>query len=130
MKAADELNEAASKVGAGTSAGAQYEQVKKDFELDYYRDEVPRALEQSTDGMERVAGIVKAMKAFAHPGTHGHKPADLNGAIRSTLAVARNTIRYVADVHEDFGELPDVQCQISDISQVILNSATSMPLRP
>jgi signal transduction histidine kinase len=48
-------------------------------------------------------------------------PARLNEALLSTLTVARNELKYVADVETDLGELPLVVCSLSDLNQVFLN---------
>ncbi|MGH9446141.1 MAG: PAS domain S-box protein, partial [Terriglobia bacterium] len=90
-------------------------------ESDYYRDEVPKSLTQTLDGVNRVATIVSAMKDFAHPGHSEMSAADLNRALESTLIVARNEIKYVADVETDFGDLPAVFCNLGDLNQVFLN---------
>jgi two-component system NtrC family sensor kinase len=47
--------------------------------------------------------------------------ADLNRALLSTLTVARNELKYVADVETEFGNLPMVVCNIGDLNQVFLN---------
>lgn len=96
-------------------------QAEETADLDYLRDEVPKAVRQSLDGIERVATIVRAMKDFAHP-DHGERTAaDLNRALESTLTVARNELKYVADVETDFRELPPVPCRLGDLNQVFLN---------
>jgi two-component system, NtrC family, sensor kinase len=61
------------------------------------------------------------MKEFAHPDQAEKKYADLNQAIRSTLVVAHNEYKYVAEIDTEFGELPAVQCYLGEINQVILN---------
>jgi signal transduction histidine kinase len=62
------------------------------------------------------------MKDFSHPGGEEKVSADLNKAIESTITVARNEWKYVADMVVDFDpNLPDVPCFIGDINQVILN---------
>jgi signal transduction histidine kinase len=61
------------------------------------------------------------MREFAHPPTTEMAPADLNAAIENTLIVAANEYRYVAELETDFAELPPVDCNIGDISQVLLN---------
>ncbi len=48
-------------------------------------------------------------------------PVDLNHAVRSTLTIATNEYRYVADLKTDLGESPPVVCHIGEINQVILN---------
>ena len=68
-----------------------------------------------------MAGIVRAMKAFAHPGQEHKALADLNKALTNALIVARNELKYVADVETDFGDLPPLYCNIGDLNQVFLN---------
>lgn len=95
--------------------------VRRQADIEYLEREIPRALEQSLDGVNRVASIVHAMKSFAHPGGQEKKTADLNKALAGALIVARNEIKYVADVETDFGELPPLRCHIADLNQVFLN---------
>jgi len=90
-------------------------------DLEYLGVEMPKALRQSLDGVARVATIVKAMKDFAHPAQNQKMPANLNEALASTLVVARNELKYVADVETDFADLPTVECHLSDLNQVFLN---------
>jgi signal transduction histidine kinase len=61
------------------------------------------------------------MKAFAHPGQKEKVAADLNRALADTLTVARNELKYVAEIETDFGELPPVVCHLGDLNQVFLN---------
>ena len=88
---------------------------------DFIVEQIPRAFTRSLEGLERVASIVRAMKAFAHPGTESKAPADLNDALTSTVIVCRNEYKYVADVETSFGELPPVVCQLGELNQVFLN---------
>ncbi len=93
-----------------------------DSDIDYLREDIPKAIEQSLEGLDRVAGIVRAMKEFSHPGGDTRQPIDLNRAIESTLTVSRNEWKYVADVVTDFDpELPLVPCLAGDVNQVVLN---------
>ena len=79
------------------------------------------AIDQTLQGVERIATIVRAMKAFGHPSGEQKAPADLNQAVRDTLIVANNAFKYVADVVTELGELPPVWCHLGDINQVLLN---------
>ena len=90
-------------------------------DLDYLLKEIPLALSQSIDGVERVASIVGAMKDFSHPGAE-KVPIDINHAIENTLTVARNTWKYIAVVQTQFeASLPLVPCLPGEFNQVILN---------
>jgi PAS domain S-box-containing protein len=91
-------------------------------DLDYLLAEVPKAIAQSLDGVKRVADIVGALKAFSHPDEGDRKSVDLGKALQSTLVVARNEYKYVADVVTDLKpDLPLVPCLPGEINQVFLN---------
>jgi signal transduction histidine kinase len=90
-------------------------------ELNFLRDEVPRAIERTIEGAERVATIVRAMKEFSHPDASEKMPADVNRALQNMLMIARNEYKYVATVDLQCGELPEVMCNVGELSQVFLN---------
>jgi len=98
---------------------AQAAEAKADVE--YLAAEIPAAVSQSLEGVERVASLVRAMKSFSYKDSTEQAYADLNEAIRTTLTVARNEVKYVADVTLELGELPDVMCHLGDLNQVFLN---------
>ncbi len=96
--------------------------VRQSIEWDFLRTEVPKAFDQLLDGVNRVATIVRTMKDFSHVDRSSEKaPADLNKAIESTLIVARNEVKYVADVETQLGALPPIHCHLGDLNQVFLN---------
>ncbi len=91
-------------------------------DLDYLMEEIPKAIDQSLEGIERVAKIVRSMKEFSHPSGEEKQPVDLNKAIETTVTVARNEWKYVSEVETDLdASLPLVPCHAGDINQVILN---------
>jgi len=100
---------------------AELQQVEEASDCAFLLEEVPRAIAQTLEGVDRVATIVRAMKEFAHPEGKEMAAADLNKALLSTLTVARNELKYVADVETDFAELPLVVCNVGDLNQVFLN---------
>lgn len=89
-------------------------------DLDFLFADVPDALARVREGAERVAAIVRAMKAFAHP-----RPAramvDLNAELDLTLVIARNEYKYAADVELVRGDIPLVCCDAGHLDQVFLN---------
>jgi PAS domain S-box-containing protein len=85
-------------------------------------EEIPSAVKQSLEGVDRVTKIVRAMKEFSHPGAHEKAPADLNRAIESTVTVTRNEWKYVAELKLELDpELPSVPCLIGEFNQCIVN---------
>jgi PAS domain S-box-containing protein len=87
----------------------------------FLASELPEALTETHEGVVRVTSIVRAMKDFSHPGAAGRAPADINHAIQTTLAVARNEYKYFADLETDLEDLPQVECHVADLNQVFLN---------
>ncbi len=91
-------------------------------DLDFAIEEIPRAIAQSIDGARRVANIVRAMKEFSHPDSDTKTNTDLNKGVLSTITVARNEWKYVAEIQTELDEtLPPVCCYPGEINQVILN---------
>jgi len=93
----------------------------QDTDIDYLRDNLPKALCRSSEGLERVAEIVRSMKMFAHPDQKEMSSVDLNENIRTTLVVCRNEYKYVAEVIEDLADIPHVTCHAGEINQVFIN---------
>jgi signal transduction histidine kinase len=88
----------------------------------FLQTEIPHAIKQSLEGIQRVTKIVRAMKEFSHPGSEEKKPIDINQTIDTTITVARNEWKYVADVETRFApDLPLVLCHAGEFNQVILN---------
>lgn len=97
------------------------DEVVSAIDLDFVAAEVPSALTQSLEGLERVAQIVRAMKDFSHPGT-GRVQTDLNRVVETTTQVSRNEWKYVAELALDLDPAVGlVPCHEGEIKQVVLN---------
>jgi PAS domain S-box-containing protein len=107
--------------GAPDDVAATLEQGCQEADLDFVRAEVPTALSQSKEGIERVATIVRAMKAFGRPDPSEPEPMDINRVVTYALTMARNELKYVAEVTTDLGPLPTVSCFPGAIGQVVIN---------
>ncbi len=97
-------------------------QLEQKYDLEYICEEMPIASSQSLNGVERVRTIVKAMKDFSHGGLLDEAVSfDLNAALQSTLIVARNELKYIANIETNFGDIPDLTGYPSELNQVFLN---------
>jgi len=92
-----------------------------DTDVPYLVEHMPKALDRALDGLDRVATIVRSMKEFAHPDAKDMADADLNRAVESTLTMARNEYKYVAELETELGELPPVRCHVGELNQAVLN---------
>ncbi|MBF0562883.1 MAG: PAS-domain containing protein [Alphaproteobacteria bacterium] len=85
-------------------------------------EELPGAIDESLEGVARIAHIVLSMKEFSHPGTTVKTATDINRALESTLTVSRNAWKQVAEVEQCFDPaLPKVVCHGGEMNQVYLN---------
>jgi PAS domain S-box-containing protein len=95
--------------------------IEESAHLERLLREIPQALAETFDGIERVTETVRAMKEFAHPDDGEMAPADINQAVQTTLVVARNEYKHIADIVTDFGDLPEVLCRKGEINKLVLN---------
>jgi PAS domain S-box-containing protein len=94
----------------------------EEVDLEDLVEEIPTAIDQSLNGIQRVTEIIGALKNFSHPGTGIKAPRDINEGIRETLTVARNEWKSVAEVETQLdSSLPPVTCQVGELNQVFLN---------
>jgi len=96
-------------------------QAEETADISFIEENVPAAIDRCVESLSRVSSIVGAMKEFAHPDQREQNAADLNQALRSTLTIARNEYKYVADVETEFADLPLVVCHLGEMNQVFLN---------
>jgi signal transduction histidine kinase len=100
----------------------QAEQILAGSDLNYLLAEIPPAINQTLEGIDRVSRIVKAMKEFSHPGGKDKTPSNLNKAVECTVMVAKNEWKYVADLTLDLDpDLPLVPCHLGEFNQCILS---------
>jgi PAS domain S-box-containing protein len=122
LHAYEELFGAASRNAVTPELIARVASVVETSDLAYLFEQIPAAIKETLEGVERVTKIVRAMKEFSHPGGKEKAPADLNKAIETTVTVARNEWKYVADVKFDLDPaLPPVPCFVGEFNQCILN---------
>ena len=100
---------------------SKIEQYKAAIDFDYVNDELACILDESKDGVERVARIVSILKDFSHADSGLVTYADINEGIESTLNIVWNQLKYKAKVHKDYGELPPVKCDMEKLNQVFMN---------
>ena len=92
------------------------------IDLNYLQEEIPHALEQSREGIERVRKLVLTMKDFAHSSSGVKALADLNKGVESTIQICINEWKYHAELQAELSpDLPLVYCVIDEINQAILN---------
>jgi len=110
------------------SAEGNEEEVRKLMELEKKKDvdfmlkDQDEMFNDIEDGLKRISGIIMGLRAFSRQGRDNEfEEYDLNKGIQNSLLIARNDIKYHADVKADLGEIPLIQALSSKIDQVLLN---------
>lgn len=106
--------------GAGEFA-ANLARLVAGIDFDFLLDEIPHALEESRDGLQRITRIVGSLKEFSNPCGAEKRPVDLRRALETAITVSRHEWKYVAEVTTDFAEdLPPVPCILDEVNQAVL----------
>lgn len=84
-------------------------------------NEITNLLDINIKGIDRIATITKSLKRFAMPNTEDRILADLNQGLKDTLLILHNKLKHHIIVHEELGEIPEVECNIGLLNQVFMN---------
>jgi Amt family ammonium transporter len=92
-----------------------------DKDIEYLMQEVPMAIDQTMDGINRVSVIVGAMKEFTHPVNNEFSKSNLHRVINSALLLSSNSWKHITYIRKSFEEnLPLIDCIESEISQALI----------
>jgi signal transduction histidine kinase len=126
---AHEINNPLAYIGANLRAlreqwtaladGWQNDAAKVD--LAEFFDEGAAMLDDSLEGVERTAAIVRDVRAFSHGGSDERERFDPNEVMERALRVAAPQLRRVANVERCYGEIPLVEGARRELEQVFLN---------
>ena len=101
---------------------AELHQMEDQIDFEYERQEILPLISESCQGLERVTRIVQDLKDFSHMDSQDKwKIDDIHHGIESTLNVIWNQLKYTCEVKKDYGDLPLVECVLSQLNQVFMN---------
>ena len=84
-------------------------------------DEGVETLDESLEGVERAAAIVRDVRAFSHGGSGERERLEPNELLDRALRVAEPQLRHRARVERRYGEVPPVEGARRELEQVFLN---------
>lgn len=102
-------------------AKAEIDELKSDLAFEDYRKDLDEIIYESKEGVGRVKQVVGDLKDFSHVGDAQFLPANLSAGIESTLNIINNELKYKTEVVREFDDVPEVECTISRINQVVMN---------
>jgi two-component system cell cycle sensor histidine kinase/response regulator CckA len=78
-------------------------------------------LSEAYEGAERVRQIVRQLKTFSRPDEERLSPVDVHQVLDSVVMMAANEIRHRAQLHREYGTVPQVMANEGGLCQVFLN---------
>lgn len=96
--------------------------LEKEKKINLILDDLPELFDDTSNGLQRVSEIVIGLRNFSRIDAQSEfTEYDLNSGIKSTLLVARNEIKYYANVEEELANIPVIDAISGQINQVLLN---------
>ncbi|AHC16566.1 ATP-binding protein [Salinispira pacifica] len=108
-----------------------YERVKhfirklNEIDLPFLQEEIPRAISQSIEGVNKQKQLLDAMRTYSHPGNADplrNTETNINEVIRDAVLLCRYEWSRYARVETDLqADPPEFFCSPQDISQALIN---------
>ena len=96
-------------------------ELQTELELDYLRQDLPRAIDSVKTGAERLSKLATSLQNFCHIDEVYPKPTDLHEAIDSILLLLKSRLSSEIQVVKHYGHLPPVMCYPGQLNQVFMN---------
>ena len=100
---------------------AKIEQLKKQVDLAYLKDEISNLVKGIRDGAERTVEIVKGLRTFSRLDEGEIKIVNIYEGLESTLVLLRNSIPTNISVEMDLAANGNVECYPGKLNQVFMN---------
>lgn len=91
------------------------------LDLPFLKTDIVEIIDESTDGMRRVKQIVQELKTFSRMDDANTDEVDLHECLTGALKMVGHELKHKADIVEEYGEVPLVECVPAQIGQVFLN---------
>lgn len=83
---------------------------------------MPQAMLQDTlQGIDQMRELVENLRDFTRLDRSKTSRFDLNKSLQNVIYIAKSVIPTEIDVISDFGQLPEIDCNVSQLNQVFLN---------
>jgi signal transduction histidine kinase len=100
---------------------AELTQLQSELELDYLREDLPRAIDSVKAGAERLSKLATSLQNFCHIDEVYPKPTNLHEAIDSILLLLKSRLSSDIQITKHYGHLPPIMCYPGQLNQVFMN---------
>jgi histidine kinase len=92
----------------------------RDRRFDKIEARIGRLIDAIAQGAERTASVVQDLRVFSRHDEAAFKHADLQQALDATMTLQNHRLLKI-ELVRDYGDLPEVECYISQMNQVFMN---------
>jgi PAS domain S-box-containing protein len=107
--------------------------LREKSEIDYTISDIDDLVTASIEGLQRMKGIVQALRTFARLDEAEFKMASIRECVTSALMIASGELNGRITVNLDIDDIPPIYCCPAELNQVflnlIVNAAQSIPER-
>ncbi|NIY75190.1 ATP-binding protein [Thalassospira sp. HF15] len=90
--------------------------------IDFITEEVPMAIDESIQGLNRIAEIVRGIRKFAHPTTDAVELISITEEIDTAVTLTRNQVKHIADLDVVMqSDVTEVSGRRNHLSQALIN---------
>ena len=82
--------------------------------------DLEKSIDTVSEGIQRISNITTTLKRFAKP-TEEKNYQDITQGLKDTLVILHNKLKNRINVIENYGDIPKIECNISQLNQVFLN---------
>jgi len=91
-------------------------------EYEYIKKDITPLIEETENGLHRIASITKSLKRFSRTDDNYRSPDyNLNNAIKDTVAISKVQCPENTEIQLELSNIPVISCYGNDINQVLLN---------
>jgi|GEM_PF-685725 len=114
----DEVVKAIRTVDADGTARLELDRNRIDFMI----EEIPLAIRESIQGLDRIAEIVRGIRKFAHPTTDSVERISIAEEIETAITLTRNQVKHVAELEQSYvTDVREVEGRRNHLSQALIN---------
>ncbi len=89
--------------------------------IDTILTDMPEALKDAREGIERVKSIIRNLKSFSYADTKELQLADLHEIIESAINISWSELKVKVTLTRDFSRIEPVLCHPQQLNQVFIN---------
>ncbi|MBD2356289.1 hypothetical protein H6G41_16910 [Tolypothrix sp. FACHB-123] len=106
--------------------GKEIEKQAKAIDLEFLLTDLPKMISSMQLGCDRIQEIMESLRNFSRIDGTDKKTADIHQGINTTLMILKHRLKATANrpaiqVVKHYGNLPQVECYMGQINQVLMN---------